>query len=225
MIKTQLSTKRTMIDKTNSRIVAYAAVAAFMVVFALVASKTLISEASYQNKVINAKRTAVNQLKTDIQQTSNLSSAYQAFVNTPQNVLGGNPNSNTGPQDGDNAKVVLDALPSQYDWPALLTSLDFFLKSKNVQIQSVGGTDEEVAQTANQSSGDPKTVSMPFQISVNGNYRQIQALINEFNVSIRPFQIETMQLSGDQANMTLTLSAQTFYQPSKKFTVSTETIQ
>lgn len=224
MAKMQLSTKRALIDKTNSKIVVYTAVAAFMVVFTLVASKTLISQAMYQNRVISAKKTAVSQLKTDIQQTSSLVTAYKAFVDTPQNALGGNP-SGSGPKDGDNAKVVLDALPSEYDFPALATSLEKLMTSQNVQIQSITGIDDEVAQSGAQSSSSPSPVAMPFQISVTGNYQAIQQLVDAFNTSIRPFQIQTMQLSGNESNMTLTMSAQTFYQPEKVFNVSTKVVQ
>jgi hypothetical protein len=224
MAKMQLSTKRILINKTNSRIVAYTAVAAFMVVFTLVASKTLISQAAYQNRVISAKKTAVSQLKTDIQSTSDLVTAYKAFVDTPQNKIGGDPNG-TGPKDGDNAKIVLDALPSKYDFPALATSLEKLLTSQNVQIQSITGTDDEVAQSTAQSTGDPQPVPMPFQISVIGKYQSIQGLVNTFNASIRPFQIQTLQLSGDENNMTLTMTAQTFYQPEKVFNVSKKVVQ
>ncbi len=224
MAKLQISTKRILIDKTNSRIVIYTSIAAFMVVFTLVASKTLISQAMYQNRVISAKRTAVLQLKTDIASTSNLVTAYKAFVSTPQNVIGGDPNGN-GPKDGDNGKIVLDALPSKYDFPALATSLESLLTSQNVQIQSISGTDQEIAQQSDQSSSNPQPVAMPFQISVSGDYQSIQNLIAAFNSSIRPFQIQTILMSGNDSNMTLTMTAQTFYQPEKIFSVSKEVVK
>lgn len=224
MARVQLSTKRLLIDKTNARIVIFTAIAAFMVVFTLVSSKALISQAMYQNRVIKAKKTAVSQLKTDIQSTSNLVTAYKAFVSTPQNVIGGNPSGN-GPRDGDNAKIVLDALPSKYDFPALATSLESMLTSQNVQIQSITGTDDEVNQSSNDTSSDPQPVPIPFSISVTGSYQAIQSLMAEFDSSIRPFQSQTLSLSGDQSNMTLTLSSQTFYQPEKIFDVSTETVK
>src|SRR5882757_3482607 len=93
------SAKRLMIDQANARIVVYVSVAAFIVVFSLVATKTLISQASYQNHVISKKRVAVNQLKTDIAATGQLKTAYDAFTGTSQNVLGGNPTGD-GKQDG-----------------------------------------------------------------------------------------------------------------------------
>jgi hypothetical protein len=224
MAKERLSTKRVLIDKTNSTIVAMTATAAFVVIFALIASKTLVSQAAYQNRIIDAKKTAVSQLKNDIQATSSLVTAYKAFVDTPQNVIGGDPNG-TGAKDGDNAKVVLDALPSKYDFPALATTLEKLLTSQNVQIQSITGTDDELAQSGDQTSADPKPVAMPFQLSVTGDYQSIQKLIDTFGSSIRPFQIQTMELSGGQSNMTLTLTAQTYYQPEKVFSIQKETIR
>src|SRR5258706_5488463 len=95
----QTSIKRVLINKANARIVVYVGVAAFILVFSLVATKTLISQAAYQNKVIAVKRTAVNQLKSDIAATDQLKTAYRAFNSTAQNVLGGNP-SGAGLQDG-----------------------------------------------------------------------------------------------------------------------------
>jgi Pilus assembly protein, PilO len=213
-----------MIDKANTTIVAATAVAAFVVVFTLFAGKTLISQAAYQNRVISVKKKAVAQLQTDIQATNNLVSSYKAFVDTPQNVLGGNPNGN-GPTDGDNAKVVLDALPSKYDFPALATSLEKLLTSQNVQIQSITGTDQELAQANDESSPDPQPVAMPFQVSVTGSYKSIQALVGAFGASIRPFQIQTMQFSGSDSNMTLVLSAQTYYQPEKVFSITKEVVK
>ncbi len=224
MAKVHISTKRVLIDKANTRIVAVTGVAAFVVVFALVASKTLVSQAAYQNRLINANKQALSQLKTDISTTSQLVNSYQAFVNTPQNVIGGNPQG-SGPKDGDNGQIVLDALPSQYDFPALATSLEKLITSQKLQIQSITGTDEELTQQSDQSSPNPTPVPMPFQISVVGNYQAIQSLVDVFNRSIRPFQIQTLQLSGSENAMTLTISAQTYYQPQKTLQITKKVIQ
>lgn len=250
------STKRSLISKANSTIVATTSVAAFVVVFSLVASKTLVSQANYQNRIIGAKKTAVTQLKSNLNARDSLVSSYKAFVGTPQNVLGGNP-TGSGEQDGDNAKLVLDALPSQYDFPALATTLEKILSGQSLQILSITGTDESLTQggsstsstsgtssaasssstattststtstssAATSGSAGTQAVAMPFQVQVSGSYDSIKSLINLFDKSIRPFQIQTVELSGGQDNMTATISAQTFYQPSKTFNVSTEVIK
>lgn len=222
--KPGLSTKRVLIDQANTRVVIITSVAVFVLIFCGVAAKALMSQAAYQNRVISAKRTAVSQLKDNIAAVDDLKASYKAFTGTAQNVLGGNPDGN-GPQDGNNAKIVLDALPSSYDFPALATSLEKLLTSQNVQITSISGTDDEVNQSTNTSSSTPQPVPMPFTISVSGGYDGIQGVVNTFEHSIRPFQIQTMDISGDQSSLTLNLTAQTFYQPAKALNISTKVVK
>lgn len=224
MAKVHVSTKRLMIDKSNARIVTITAVAAFIVVFTLVASKSLISQAAYQNKVINENKKALKILKDDIQATNQLVTSYQAFVSTSQNVLGGNPSGN-GNQDGDNATIVLDALPSSYDFPALATSLEKIINSQKVQIGGITGTDDEVAQKQAKATSKPQPIPIPFSISVTGDYKNLKSLVSVLNRSIRPVQVKTMSLSGDQKSMTLNITAQTFYQPAKSINISTEVVK
>lgn len=219
-----VSAKRLQINKANARIVVYVSVAAFILVFSLVATKTLIGQAAYQNRVINAKKAAVNQLKTDIAATGQLKTAYKAFTGTTQNVLGGNP-LGSGPQDGDNAKIVLDALPSTYDFPGLTTSLETLLGQQNVKINTINGTDDEVAQSVNQSSVSPKPVAIPFTVSVEGDYPSVQNVIKAFENSIRPIQLQTVSLSGSKDKLTLTMTAQTYYQPAKSLNIKKEVVK
>ncbi len=223
MANTMDSIKHTLINKANTTIVATTAVAGFLVVFTLVASASLIGQLKYQNHVIAAKKQAVTQLKTDISATNNLDSAYKAFVTTPQNVLGGDPNG-SGPRDGDNGKIILDALPSAYDFPALATSLEKLLTSQNVKIQSIAGTDDEIAQNGSTSAA-PQPVAMPFQFAVVGDYLSIQGVVNSLEASIRPFQVQTLDITGDQGNLTLTITAQTFYQPAKSLQITTKVVK
>ncbi len=223
MARVTSTTKRSLITQANSTMVVSTGVAAFLVIFCLVASKTLLSQASYQNRIITAKKTAVAQLKTNISAKDSLVSSYSAFVGTSQNVLGGDP-TGTGGQDGDNAKLVLDALPSKYDFPALASSLEKMITAQNLQILSITGTDDEAQQTTDP-SGSPQPVVMPFQVQVSGSYDQIQGLVKLFGSSIRPFQVQTMELSGNQSSMTATITAQTYYQPEKTFKVSSEVIK
>ena len=215
------SPKRQLINKANQKVVVVTSLAAFVVIFCLVASKALFSQMLYQNRIVSSKKATLSQLKTDYSAAQNLETAYQAFVSTPQNVLGGNP-SGTGPNDGDNGKIVLDALPGQYDFPALATSLNKLLSGQGVKIQSIIGTDDEVAQSQQQQTATPAPVPIPFQVSAGGNYQAIVNTVKTFEASIRPIQVQTMTLSGDDANLSLTLGAQTFYQPQKTFSLTKE---
>ncbi len=224
MATTQSFTKRNLITKANKRMVVATAVAAFVVVFALFAAKSLLSQAAYQNRVISGKKKAVGQLKADLNARNSLVSSYQAFVGTPANIIGGNPQG-TGAQDGDNAKIALDALPSRYDFPALATSLEKIITDQQLQIVGISGTDDEIAQSNNQSSSNPQPVPMPFQIQVNGSYQAVQNLISVFDRSIRPFQLQTIELSGTDNSMIATITAQTYYQPAKNLNIKTQVVK
>ncbi len=224
MARTTSFTKRSLINKANSTMVIATAVAAFVLVFALVAGKSLLGQVGYQNKVIGLKKQALKQLNTDLDARDSLQESYQTFVGNNPNVLGGD-NKGTGDRDGDNAKLVLDALPSKYDFPALTTSLEKIITAQNLKIVGISGTDQEAAQADKQTSADPQPIAMPFQVQVNGSYTSIQNLIDVFLRSIRPFQMVTVELSGDENSMTATINAQTFYQPEKSLDIKQEVVQ
>jgi hypothetical protein len=218
------SPKRLLIDKANSGVVIIVAVASFVTIFGLVASKALLSQQAYQSRVTADKERAVTQLKANIGAVADLQKAYQAFVSTPENVLGGDPKG-TGDKDGDNARLILDALPSKYDFPALTTSLEKLLSSQNFKIESIQGTDDEIHQEANGASPNPQPIIMPFQITFGGTYASMEFLLASFEKSIRPIQIQSIQLGGTDADMHATISARTFYQPAKNLSITTRTIQ
>ncbi len=219
-----LSTKRNLIDKANTRIVIAVGVAAFILIFSLVATKTLVGQAAYQNRIISAKRTAVNQLKSDITASGQLKTAYAAFTGTSQNVLGGNPSA-FGPNDGNSAKIVLDALPSTYDFPGLTTTLETLLNGQNVQIKTIAGTDDEVAQSANQSSVSPQPLPIPFSVSTQSDYAGVQKVVAALEHSIRPIQVQTLDISGATGNLTLEIHAQTYFQPAKSLNINKKVIK
>jgi hypothetical protein len=218
------SSKQALIDKANTAIVVIVSVAAFLAAFSIVATKTLVSQAAYQNRVISAKRVAVSQLKVDIAAAKNLKQSYNAFNSTTQNAIGGNPEG-TGQQDGNNSKIVLDALPSTYDFPTLTTNLETLLAGQSVKINSISGTDDEVAQSTNQSSASPQPIPIPFQVSVSADYGGIKNVINTFERSIRPIQLTSFDLSGNQGSLTLIVDAQTYYQPAKSLKINTTVVK
>ena len=132
----------------------------------------------------------------------------------------------TGPgsKDGDTAKLFLDALQSQYDFPALATSLEKILTAKNYKINSITGTDDEVNQQ-NTAQPKPQPVDMPFQISISGNYVSMQDLISTLEKSIRPFQLQSIEFSGNDSDIRALIAAKTFYQPEKSLTITTKVIK
>jgi Tfp pilus assembly protein PilO len=124
-----------------------------------------------------------------------------------------------------NSKIVLDALPSKYDFPALATSLEKILTDGGYKIESIIGTDDEANQNLMEESPDPQPVEMPFEITAGGSYPAIQKLINDFERSIRPFNVTSLELSGTDDNMRIDMQAKTYYQPEKTLEIKTKVVR
>lgn len=235
----QKSEKQIQIDKTMDNMFTIAAVAIFVTIFCLFTAHDLWSKLVFQNHIITAKSTAKNQLNEDVASANKLTTAYENFNQSQVNLLGAQV---TG-KDNDNAKIVLDALPSSYDYPALISSLYNLLGSEGVTVNSIGGSDQSATLGAGSSTSAAATatptsstvasatpssdtsIAMPFTFSVSGPYQNIQNVITTFEKSIRPFQITALSLSGDQSNISLSVSAQTFFQPSTKFNITQESVK
>jgi Tfp pilus assembly protein PilO len=183
-----------------------------------------VSQMSYQNRVISAKKEALKRLEGDLKARDSLQNSYRDFVAQDPNVLAGNPEGN-GDKDGDNAKLVLDSLPSKYDFPALTTSLEKLISGQGLHIVSISGTDEEASEASKQATPTPEAVAMPFQLQVGGSYQSVQSFVDITLRSIRPFKIQTMELSGDESSMIATFSAETFYQPEKSLKIKSEVVK
>lgn len=218
------SLKRVQINKANTTMVVATAIAAFVVAFTLVAGRALLNKQAFQSHVIKEKTKAVKQLQTNVDAAKTLTGSYEAFVSTPSNVLGGNPKG-TGDKDGDNAKIVLDALPSQYDFPALASSLEKILGQSNFKVGSISGTDDEVNQQGNKASASPQPVEIPFTFSVTTDLKGTKDLLSILERSIRPINVSSLTISGDNNNLTVNVSASTFYQPGKNVTIETKDIK
>jgi hypothetical protein len=226
MGKLEISSKHMAIVKANAQIVAVVGVAAFVTIFCVVASQAVWSQNEYQTRVTKSENVAHKQLLTNIKAYTNLVIAYNAFNSATTNVLGGSSSNSGANNDGTNTKLVLDALPSSYDFPALTSSIEKILDSGNFQIGGITGTDNQLAEQGNNSSANPQAVGMPFSFTVvNSNYTAIEQLITTLQESIRPIQIQQMTLTGGNSSMGLTVNAQTYYQPGKSLGITKQEVQ
>jgi Tfp pilus assembly protein PilO len=224
MAKTGISIKHIGVSKANAQMVTTAAAAAFIVVFCLVASDHLWGIKNFQSRLMAAEKTADSHLKIDITAERTLQSSYYKFVQKNPTLLGA-PLVNNPQLIYNNATVILDALPSQYDFPALTTTIQKLLQINNLNVTSIGGQDQS-ATMSNAALSNPQPIEIPFSFTVTGaSYSSVQQLFQVLQASIRPIQIDSMQISGSDSNMTLNINAHTYYQPQKKFNISTETIK
>lgn len=220
--KVQVSSKHLQITKANSVVVITVAVAALITTFSLVAARAVLVKRSYQSRVIAEKTKAADQLKENLEAVDSLVNSYKAFIDQQENVIGG-ASAGKGEKDGDNAKIILDALPSSYDFPALATSLEKILAAGNYSGSEISGVDDEIAQSQATSTGKP--IEMPFQISAGGSYESVLELIKQLDLSIRPIHITGLTLSKTDATVDLSITAKTFYQPEKKLNITTKVVE
>jgi hypothetical protein len=220
-----ISIKHIQVNKANNHLAIIVAAAVVVSVFCLVSTKSLLSQANYQRKVISAKHKAADQLKTNVVAANQLINQYKVFKDENPNIVGGigGTNPGDGPLDGDNARIVLDALPSQYDFPALISSLEKVLGADSVSIQGVSGTD--LGQPTDSTTGTSTPIDMTFSIDVISSYGGVQKVIADFERSIRPIDINTLELSGTQDTMHVTINATTYYQPATTLSVTEKEVR
>jgi len=225
MADVQSSTKRLAISKANAQMVAIIAGTAFITVFCLFASQAVWSQNKYQARVVTEKEKALRQLKQNITSFEDLRRHYQAFNSTATNVIGGT-STGTGDNDGNNSKIILDALPASYDFPALTSSLEKILKDSGLKVGGISGTDDALNQQNSATSTKPTPIVMPFTVSIDSaSYNSVQQLINKFEHSIRPIQIDKLTISGNTNSMTVSISGHTFFQSGKSVSITKKVVK
>jgi hypothetical protein len=197
-------------------------------IFCLFSVKALLSQAAYQRKVLHARRVALKQLKSNIEASKQLETQFnQVFEGSdPVNIIGGKntKDTNVSPPDGDNARIVLDALPSKYDFPALITSIAKIVSADNIGQPSVSSTDESKTIDSKPAiNPSPKMIQL--NVSGTSSYTNVQNLIKDFERSIRPFDITNLQLGGNLSAMTVTAIANSYFQTAKSLDLQTEVIK
>lgn len=218
------SQKHALVDRANAVMLSTIAITSVIVVFSFFIGKALIGQYAYQNKVIKEKKATLNQAKKNKANADQLVNSYKSFATDPINVLGGDP-AGDGPRDGDNPRIVLDALPSQYDFPGLISSLEKLLISGGYTIDTLGGQEEAVATEGDPANPTPQTTEMPFSFVVTSTYGSVQQLTSTLEASIRPIHITHMTLQGTDAILKLTVDAKTFYQPLVTFSPVKEVLK
>lgn len=224
MANLEISTKRLAISKANAQMVVIIGIASFITIFCLVASKSVFSQTRYQARVLSTSNKAKGQLVSNINSYVNLKQTFNNFQTGTTNIIGGQTDGN-GNNSGPNAQIILDSLPPKYDFPALLSSIQKLFSTANITLTSISGTDEQVTEGPNTTSPNPTPVAMPFTLDVeNTNYNTIQQILTLMQESVRPLQVDTMSITGSGNNMTLSLSAHSYFQPGQTVNISQITV-
>lgn len=223
MAKNSKSIKAIQINKASATVVLGVSLAAVVVAFSLVGCKVLLEQRAFQSRVISQQKTSLKIAKADIKEARNLSAAYNNFNEKDTNIIGGS-KIGAGAQDGTNTKIILDALPSQYDFPALITSLDSLLTKRGFKAGGITGTDD-TSQQDKPASATPIAVPIPFQLSASGSYNSVKDLVTALDHTILPVAFDTMQLTGTDSTLSITGTAKTYYQPAKTLNITSKVVK
>lgn len=199
------------ISKDSSRLVITVSIAVFIVAFCLVAAQSIFSQIMYQNKIISEKKSTLAIVEQNKLSASELAESYLRFATEPINVLGGSPQG-SGAQDGDNAKIVLDALPDALDFPALSSSIEKILLDGGYAIQSIGGGGSQNSSSLVDSGSATGPQPIPYPIRINSTPESTLSLLQSLEASIRPFKVTSLRLEGSASNLETTINLETYYQ-------------
>ncbi len=225
----KITSKKLQIDRAQSTTLIVLAVAVIVCLFSLISAKRLWSQAAFQRHVVNARRESAAALKKDVTSAKQLISNYDTVIANNQkadNVLGGNNTTSqkAQPPDGDNPSIILDALPSTYDFPALISSVSHLLSSNGIINPGISGSDQS-GTVSSLPAGSPSPIPIQLSISAAGNLKSIKRVINDLERSIRPFDVTNVQLSGNDDNMAVTLTMRTYFQPATSLTIGSKAVQ
>jgi hypothetical protein len=225
VINTHKSVKHEIIDRTNSKMLVAVGIATFLFVFSVFACRALISQSLYHGRVIREKELALRLLKDNEKTVAELKQSFDEFQSQEKNILGGNP-TGSGELDGSNAKLVLDALPSKYDFPALSSSIEKILRDGGFEIGSIGGIeDSALAESSNTASGTVAPVEMPYMFTVNADTDGIKRLLDTLERSIRPIYVDLIQVQSGDTVLQAQITLRTFFTQPKTFQLGSQEVQ
>ena len=207
------SGKYTQLSKAQQEVLAIIAIAVVICVFSLVGVKTMISKGAYQRRVLNEKHKIITQLEANYSAANTLATQYKVFANQDPNLIGGKAQG-TGNQDGANPQIVLDALPSTYDAPALASSLEKILSGDNTTIRSLDVKDDP-AGNPDIAVPQPSAQAISFSFEIGSSYANAQQVFKDFERSIRPFDVTRLEISGSDSALDIVVNMNTYYQPAR----------
>lgn len=202
--KTETSFKS--INKEITDVLTVLALPIFVIALSTVAIRYFMSLRSYNSKVITVSEQARDTATTNLDAVESLKKSLSDL------------------ESGDfGSREVLDALPSKYDYLAMATSIEKIVLQNGLTMNSFSSTDE--SDSVEQEAANPTPEIMEFSLGATGSYDEIQNLIDSFEKSIRPIQINSIKLSGEGASsMTVSINAFTYFQLSESLDITTKTI-
>lgn len=218
------SVKYELVDKTNSRMLTAVGLATFVVFFSIFAVRALLVQSSYNRQVIEKKELALRQLVENKKIVDQLEASYISFNNQPTNVLGGSP-TGEGPKDGSNSKLILDALPGEYDYPALSSSFEKILREGGYDVDSIGGSEDAALVASNTPTGQAQPIQVAYAFSVSADLSGTKRLLETLESSIRPMHVDKLDIQVSSGLLQTGIALHTYFTQPKTFQLTSEVVK
>ncbi|MGB3024062.1 MAG: hypothetical protein WBB39_04655 [Candidatus Saccharimonadales bacterium] len=206
--------KRRKIQSANRMMFLWVAAASAIVSFALVALQFVYQQFAFNNRVLQAKNSAMYTLNTNIKSIASLKDEINKLQGNADLAKLRN-NDNENPQ-----QVVIDALPANSDVTGLAVSLQKLIVPRSaVSLESVS-----VPNDAPPATGiiDVQPVAQIYGVEVVGSYDAVKVFLQNLERTIRPIHIKSLQLTGSDTMLKAQISLATYYQPTKTVTIKKE---
>ncbi len=203
----QLMSRREKILKAGSMMFVAVAVAAVILAISVVSVRFLWATKSYNDRVIEKKSMARDQINQNTQNLQKLSEQYSVL----------------NASEATNTTTILHALPPSYDYAALASSIESLAQRSGVSFTGAIGQDDSANAVASASVSTP--LEIPLTLQVSGDYDSVKSFIENLEKSIRPISVIGATYSGTNSSLRAAVQATTYYQPARTLEPTRSTVQ
>ena len=220
--KLNSASKKTILQKTGKNMFVWVTIASIACSVSIVFSIILIQRIFFINTLIDEKNKTLKTLSSNNDAIPKLQNSVRA-LNSNQELINAKARESDDP-----VQVVLDALPTEPNYPALGASFQQVLLNNRPGIKILGLTVNQTATgsgSSNQSTKHPGLYEMPFSFSAQGNTASLINLLTYLEKSIRVVDTKTLSISSSGDEQLLSISGVAYYQPPKTIEVKTKEIK
>lgn len=214
--------KRQQIDSSKRTMFIVVAVVALVSGIALVVSFFLVQQILFHGKVISAKQSTLDTIKSNIAVVDDLKNNVRVLdTNTALNSVRTSEESSA-------LQVILDALPAESNADALGASLQirFAGEVSGLKVDSLVVTPTDIENSSSNSADlDSNTSSIGFTMSVSGSADMLKEFLARLERSIRVIEITSVDIRTGSDGLTMNLVGRAYYEPGRNIELGTKVVK
>jgi hypothetical protein len=214
--------KRQQIDSSKRTMFIVVAVVALVSGIALVVSFFLVQQILFHGKVISAKQSTLDTIKSNIAVVDDLKNNVRVLdTNTALNSVRTSEESSA-------LQVILDALPAESNADALGASLQirFAGEVSGLKVDSLVVTPTDIENSSSNSADlDSNTSSIGFTMSVSGSADMLKEFLTRLERSIRVIEITSVDIRTGSDGLTMNLVGRAYYEPGHNIELGTKVVK